>query len=93
VALVGPSGGGKSTVFALLERFYLPSLGTITVDNIPIRDADPVRVDPTVFGPTKVSLHCPELLQKRQQWLRSKMGLVSQEPILFDGSIRYVLTH
>jgi subfamily B ATP-binding cassette protein MsbA len=37
VALVGPSGGGKTTLASLLPRFYLPSGGTIRLDGIDIR--------------------------------------------------------
>jgi ATP-binding cassette subfamily B protein len=44
VAVVGPSGAGKSTLFHLLLRFYDPASGVISVDGVPVREADPAAV-------------------------------------------------
>ena len=41
VALVGPSGGGKSTIAALIPRFYDPQEGTVTLDGVDVRQLDP----------------------------------------------------
>ncbi|XP_074899402.1 ATP-binding cassette sub-family B member 10, mitochondrial isoform X1 [Buteo buteo] len=62
MALVGPSGTGKSTIVSLLLRLYDPISGTITVDGFDIRQLNPL-------------------------WFRTKIGTVSQEPILFSCSI------
>ncbi|TYG41088.1 hypothetical protein ES288_D12G146900v1 [Gossypium darwinii] len=63
VALVGESGSGKSTVISLLQRFYDPNSGRITIDGV-------------------------EIQTLQLKWLRQQMGLVSQEPILFNETIR-----
>ncbi len=62
-ALVGPSGGGKSTIVALIQRFYAPESGAIEIDGISLENID-------TFS------------------LRNNMAYVSQNPILFQGSIR-----
>ncbi|KAF2937623.1 hypothetical protein DAI22_03g063500 [Oryza sativa Japonica Group] len=62
LALVGVSGGGKSTMFALIERFYDPTRGSITLDG-------------------------HDLASLNLRWLRSQIGLVGQEPVLFSTSI------
>jgi len=59
VAVVGPSGAGKSTLFSLLMRFYDPGTGSVTLDGVDLKDADPADVrahlalvaqDPTIFA-------------------------------------------
>ncbi len=63
VALVGPSGAGKTTVVDLLARFYDPVRGRITIDGVDLRD---------------FSLRS----------LRSSLGIVTQETVLFHDTVR-----
>ncbi len=44
IALVGPSGAGKTTLFELLQRFYDPQSGNITFNNALITDVDPSKL-------------------------------------------------
>jgi len=59
LALVGPSGAGKTTVFQLLLRYYDPQQGRVLIDGVDIRTADPSDVrsrialvpqDPVIFA-------------------------------------------
>lgn len=63
VALVGPSGAGKTTIAALLPRFYDVIAGKVTLEGVDVRDLT-------------------------LQELRGAIAVVSQEPVLFSGSIR-----
>jgi ATP-binding cassette subfamily B multidrug efflux pump len=61
IAIVGPTGSGKTTIVALLSRLYDPTSGTILLDGIPITQVDPeelrlrigmVPQDPFLFSDT-----------------------------------------
>jgi len=62
IALVGPSGGGKSTLVDLIPRFYDPATGSVEIDGVNIKEFD-------LYS------------------LRSHIGIVTQESILFNDSI------
>uniref|UniRef100_A0A665UAY2 ATP-binding cassette, sub-family B (MDR/TAP), member 11a n=1 Tax=Echeneis naucrates TaxID=173247 RepID=A0A665UAY2_ECHNA len=61
-AFVGPSGSGRSTTIQLIQRFYDPTGGKVTLDGHDIRTLN-------------------------IQWLRSLIGIVEQEPMLFATTI------
>ena len=44
LAVVGPSGAGKTTIFQLAQRFYDPESGRVLLDGVDLRDADPADV-------------------------------------------------
>jgi len=63
VALVGPSGGGKSTILNLVPRFYDVQSGSVSIDGRDVREVGLAS-------------------------LREQIALVTQEPFLFDDTIR-----
>jgi ATP-binding cassette subfamily B protein/subfamily B ATP-binding cassette protein MsbA len=62
VAIIGRSGAGKSTVAALVARFYDPQEGRVMIDDRDVRDCS-------------------------LRWLRTQVGLVLQESVLFTGTV------
>lgn len=63
IAVVGPTGSGKTTIMNLINRFYDVDEGSISFDGIDIREFD-------------------------LDSLRSKVGIVLQDSVLFSGTIR-----
>ena len=63
IAVVGPTGSGKTTIMNLINRFYDVDAGSITFDGTDIREFD-------------------------LDSLRSKVGIVLQDSVLFSGTIR-----
>jgi len=63
LAIVGPSGTGKSTLVDLIPRFYDPQKGSVFIDGVDVREFD-------------------------LKSLRKQIGIVSQETILFNDTIR-----
>ncbi len=63
IALVGPSGGGKSTIADLIPRFYDPDSGSILIDGSDLRTID-------------------------LEGLRKNLGVVTQETVLFNDTVR-----
>lgn len=62
VALVGPTGAGKSSIANLIARFYDVTEGAVRIDGVDVRTV-------------------------AQQSLRRQMGIVTQEPFLFSGTV------
>jgi ATP-binding cassette, subfamily B, bacterial len=44
LAVVGPSGAGKTTIFQLAQRFYDPHAGSVLIDGVDLREADPADI-------------------------------------------------
>lgn len=68
IALCGASGGGKSTIVSLIERFYDLKEGNIFINGVDIRNYD-------------------------LRYLHKHIGYVSQEPVLFSGTIEENITY
>ncbi len=63
IAIVGPSGAGKTTLMALLMRFYDPTEGAVRLDGHDLREI-------------------------KQGYLRQQIGVVLQDPLLFNDTVR-----
>ena len=68
LAIVGSSGGGKTTLVNLIPRFYDVTSGTLSIDGIDIRDAT-------------------------LKSLRKQIGIVTQQTILFNDTVRYNIAY
>lgn len=62
IAIVGPTGAGKTTLVSLIARLYDVTSGRVLIDGVDVREL-------------------------QQRTLRAQMGIVTQEPFLFSGSV------
>ncbi|KAG5193165.1 P-loop containing nucleoside triphosphate hydrolase protein [Tribonema minus] len=96
LALVGPSGGGKSTMAKLLLRFYDPTQGCVRLDGTDIRQLNVAwyRQQVGYVG----QIRQLNVVWYRQQgnyvwllnvaWYRQQVGYAGLEPVLFSGTIK-----
>ena len=68
LAIVGPTGAGKSTISRLLFRFYDVTEGSVTIDGLDLRDVS-------------------------QSSLRAAIGVVPQDTVLFNDTVRYNIAY
>lgn len=79
VALVGPSGSGKSSCIALLEHFYEPSDGEVLIDGVPITQYEHHYIHNVVSHGT--------IIFSLSHLAYFQISLVGQEPVLFARSV------
>lgn len=82
-ALVGPSGSGKSTIVGLLERWY-----ALPISDHPNAEGADVKT-PSALASNSGSVTCgPHNVNALElRWWRTQIGLVQQEPFLFNDTI------
>lgn len=92
-ALVGPSGSGKTTIVKLLENFYSPTDGSITIDNQKIqalREGTGVNDIPAEYDETIGEININEI--NTVSW-RDRIAYVVQDAGIFGGTLRECLTY
>jgi ABC-type bacteriocin/lantibiotic exporters, contain an N-terminal double-glycine peptidase domain len=90
VALIGPNGSGKSTVLKLLLGLYRPQTGSVLIDDIDIRQLDPIELRRLIayvpqqpdlyFGTVAQNLRLarPEATDEEMRWACSEAGLLNE---------------